>query len=122
MRKLQSIRGNTGIPNLDPICKSENSHDLKNDTSKVWPFSDDKGVYAILHHDMVLYIGKASHQGMGYRLGSYFDKDGNPKQGHTWTEIPTHVVTWKVPEDSPFEASALEEFLIRELAPPDNER
>ena len=92
-----------------------------------WPHSDSRGIYAIFSHDTLLYIGKASQQPIGNRLGSYF-KYGEEKYisvtapGHVWSNPPTHVVTWAVPEDMFFEASAIEEFLIKELATelPDN--
>jgi len=80
-----------------------------------WPLSHRRGIYAIFSHEELLYIGKASQQALGYRLSSYF-KQVNGKcevaSGHAWTSQPTHVITWAVPENMFFEASALEEFLI----------
>jgi hypothetical protein len=92
-----------------------------------WPLSNRRGIYAIFSHEQLLYLGKASQQPLGNRLGSYFH-NGEEKHiavtapGHTWSNPPTHVITWAVPKDMPFEASALEEFLIKELATelPDN--
>lgn len=80
-----------------------------------WPLSHRRGVYAIFSNEELLYIGKASQQALGYRLSSYFKQvDGKCEvaSGHTWSSQPTHVVTWAVPENMFFEASALEEFLI----------
>ncbi|MBE8232447.1 MAG: GIY-YIG nuclease family protein, partial [Endozoicomonadaceae bacterium] len=80
-----------------------------------WPLSHCRGIYAIFSHEELLYIGKASQQALGYRLSSYFKNIGSKctiAPGHTWSSKPTHVVTWSVPENMFFEASALEEFLI----------
>jgi hypothetical protein len=43
---------------------------------------------------------------------------------YTWTKEPTHFVAWGIPDESFFEASALEEFLIDRLQNelPDNTR
>ncbi|MDC5806563.1 hypothetical protein OPW36_05530 [Vibrio europaeus] len=75
----------------------------------------------------MLYIGKASLQDLGYRLSSYFVYSGDrqsavPKKGHTWSKQPTSVVTWAVPREYFFEATALEEYLIFNLKDhlPDN--
>jgi hypothetical protein len=80
-----------------------------------WPLSHCRGIYAIFSHEELLYIGKASQQALGYRLSSYFRKvEGKCAIafGHTWSSQPTHVITYAVPENMFFEASALEEFLI----------
>ena len=111
-------------PNLEPICESEiYSLDVDWKADKQWPFSDNYGVYAILQQDEVLYIGKASEGKLGYRLSAHITKDnnGNPQlDPNKWKEEPTNIMTFKVPKDSPFEASSLEEFLIQELKPPLN--
>lgn len=85
-----------------------------------YPHADRYGVYAIFGVTGLLYIGKASFQKVGNRLSSYFryaknkqDCVTNPQ--HTWSAPPTHVVVWAVPDEMPFEASALEEFLIWSL-------
>lgn len=92
-----------------------------------WPNTDRRGVYAIFFHERLLYIGKASQQDLGYRLSTYFRKEAGTGRcvttpGYSWTDtdLPTHVVTWAVPECMPFEASALEEYLIERHSPPDN--
>jgi hypothetical protein len=94
---------------------------------QTWPNNDYPGVYAILSGDEVLYIGKASLQILGYRLSSYFKyskdrKSAVPNTSHVWSKPPTGVVTWAVPHELFFEASALEEFLIYKLKDklPDN--
>jgi hypothetical protein len=85
-----------------------------------WPNSSDRGVYAIFSGDELLYVGKASLQDLGYRIGSYFIYSPDrlsavPRNGHTWSKPPTSIVTWAVPKYLFFEASALEEFLIFNL-------
>jgi hypothetical protein len=91
---------------------------------ELWPYTNQRGIYAIFNHEKLLYIGKASQQDIGYRLSSYF-KYGEDKKCHSihkWSNPPTHIVVWAVPEGMFFEASALEEFLINELKDdlPDN--
>ncbi|HAW92955.1 MULTISPECIES: hypothetical protein [unclassified Arsukibacterium] len=96
---------------------------------EMWPNCQERGVYAILSGATVLYIGKASQQDLGYRLGSYFVSDVDkqsaiPAKGHQWSQMPTSIVTWAVPRELFFEASALEEYLIHKLRDrlPDNTR
>lgn len=82
---------------------------------ETWPLSHRRGIYAIFSHEKLLYIGKASQKALGFRLSSYFKKVAGKCEialGHTWSSQPTHIVTWAVPENMFFEASALEEFLI----------
>lgn len=118
-------------PKLPKIQKGE-IYNLKKDiegTEEIgwpdsWPNAERNGVYAIINKDTVLYVGKASLSSLGSRLSSYFRYGKNRRceipSEHTWSSPPTHVCTWAVPEDMSFEASALEEYLIRELDLPDN--
>ena len=114
---------------LPQINRSE-IYSLFTDESKVpnaklywpdkWPNCSERGVYAIFSDSELLYIGKSSLQDLGSRLGSYFvyssdRQSGVPKSGHTWSKPPTSIVTWAVPKEIFFEASALEEFLIFNL-------
>jgi len=91
-----------------------------------WPLGDRRGIYAIFSNEVLLYIGKASAQDIGYRLYDYFKKGANGEcvtnKNHTWTSEPTHIVTWAVPDNLFFEASGLEEFLIDSFSDelPDN--
>ncbi|WPC73045.1 GIY-YIG nuclease family protein [Vibrio porteresiae] len=116
--------------NLAPFVRGEIYSLYNRDRSSVveaklfwpetWPLCDRYGIYAIFADELLLYIGKASLQPLGNRLGSYFRysedrQSGIPKNGHVWTRMPTHVVTWAVPTESFFEASALEEYLIFNL-------
>lgn len=116
--------------NLQPFVRGEIYSLYNRDRSSVveaelywpetWPLCDRYGIYAIFADELLLYIGKASLQPLGNRLGSYFRysedrQSGIPKKGHIWTRMPTHVVTWAVPTESFFEASALEEYLIFNL-------
>jgi len=94
---------------------------------ETWPNCENRGIYAIFSNEILLYVGKASLQNLGNRLSNYFiysqDKQsGIPKRDHKWSSPPTHIVTWAVPDDYFFEASALEEFIIFNLKKqlPDN--
>jgi hypothetical protein len=86
-----------------------------------WPFAERAGVYLIYSVDrQLLYIGKASMgQSVGKRLYCHFG--GNVKEcvynQSGWKPPPRFVVIVAVPEDSPWEAPALEEFLISKLSP-----
>lgn len=92
-----------------------------------WPHPLRAGVYAFLSDNgELLYIGKASFRNsIAARLSTYCGYEaGRGSQCllyHQWkTAAPRYVVTIAVPESTRFEASALEEFLINELQPPEN--
>jgi hypothetical protein len=90
-----------------------------------WPHAARAGVYLIADDTMSLrYVGKASGgNSIGARLSTYFMYGQNRQcrvVHDNWKGAPRYVVTIAVPEDSGFEAPALEEYLIRELDPPDN--
>lgn len=86
-----------------------------------WPFSERAGVYLIYSVDLqLLYVGKASMgQSVGKRLYCHFG--GNDEKcvfnPNGWNVHPQFVVIVAMPEDAPFEAPALEEFLIAKLLP-----
>jgi len=93
-----------------------------NDT---WPNNGKAGVYIFLDTDgKVLYIGKASmKRSVSARLSDYctYDSDRRCKLVHSnWSATPKYVWIVGMPVSSPFEAPSLEEYLIRELDPPDN--
>ena len=137
MAELQDVRNlvleyskNYRKESLAEIIEGKKYSLLDNKNGPGWPDRwincNERGVYAVFSGDKLLRIGKASHQGMGFRLSSYF-RYGEEKQcvttpGQKWTKTPTSVSTWAVPKDMPFEASALEEFLIGRLGDelPDN--
>ena len=95
-----------------------------------WSNSERPGIYAIFDASLeLLYVGKASMGSyLGARLSSYFQ--GSPKEPckvlHTWvnhegeTVTPRYVITVAVPKETPWEAPALEEYLIDQLKPPSN--
>ena len=90
-----------------------------------YPHAERAGVYFVLDDRLnLLYVGKASMGScIGKRLGSYFTyaPDGGCQVLHDgWSSRPRYVATIAVPENAPFEAPALEEFLISRLNPPDN--
>lgn len=73
-----------------------------------------------------LYVGKASHNVIGRRLDSYFAYDLQDEARKQCRVLdagwePKFIVTVAVPDQMPFEASALEEYLIRELNPTTNQ-
>ena len=87
-----------------------------------WPNSDESGVYVFFDHDLsVLYIGKARI--LGARLAAYcaYGPGKTCRLKHEgWSRTPRYVLTVAVPGNMPWEAAALEEYLIRALDPPDN--
>jgi len=92
-----------------------------------WPFAARCGVYLFFDasHELV-YVGKASWGPIGARLENYFKRapDGSCHVVHDrpggWRTRPEYLMVVAVPEALPFEAAALEGFLIRELRPRDN--
>jgi len=89
-----------------------------------YPHCEKKGVYFIFGKTgRLLYIGKASLTSLGDRVGSYFryaDDKKTCKIKGTWKDSPAFLATVAVPDDMPFEAAALEEFLIGRLKPSEN--
>lgn len=134
--KIDEYQAKFRHPSMPPICQSPIYDLTKNQRTETttdapgwpetWPHNNRRGIYAIFSSGTLLYIGKASFQSIGYRLRSYFrygpDRTCVSVQGHCWTSEPTHVVAWAVPDETFFEASALEEYLIHELGDdlPDN--
>lgn len=108
-------------PDLEKIEQSE-TYELYPKNGEVgwpdtYPFYERCGVYAICKGDQILYIGKASQQPLSHRISSYFRYGDDRRscvttQNHIWSANPTSVVTWAVPVNSPFEATALEEYLL----------
>jgi hypothetical protein len=89
-----------------------------------WPNGDKAGVYIFLDPKLnVLYIGKSSS--LGDRLSAYFRYSGDQNRcripdEHGWNVKPEFVVTIGIPAKTAFESSALEEYLISRLQPPEN--
>ena len=114
---------------LDHLGVDPEPYDLIHDwdADKPWPNAEHQGVYAIFCEEMeLLYVGKASlSSSLGARLASYFVKNLNGpgaaiRSGHSWTRTPGYVFTAKV--NKAWEAPSLEEYLITELQPSDNQR
>lgn len=88
-----------------------------------WPFATRPGVYIIYSSSLdLIYIGKTSmNRCIGKRLYEYFG-DGPEciikKEKLCKARV---VVIAAVPKDMPFEAPALEEYLIKKLQPPQND-
>ena len=134
---VNEFQENYRNPKLDPLefigaysfnsKENINAAEIKYSWPAEWPTGGRKGVYAIFAHDRLLYIGKASGQPISNRIGSYFRHSDDRTHAvpiHNWSSTPTHFVAWCVPDESFFEASALEEFLISKLGHdlPDNTR
>jgi len=108
---------------LFPDSKKDNDIELK--WPDTWPNSERHGIYLIMgEHFRILYIGKASMEKLGCRLGSYFkygEDNKSCKVVGEWSQQPKYVLTIAVPNDienkydMPFEAAALEEFLLKEF-------
>jgi len=90
-----------------------------------YPFGWRAGVYLIFSESLdLLYVGKASmSSNIGSRLATYFHYGEAREmvlQHSGWSQPPRFFYAVAVPEQMPFEAPALEEFLIGRLQPPDN--
>jgi hypothetical protein len=87
-----------------------------------WPFAWSPGVYMIYSESLdLMYIGKASmNRYLGQRLGDYFGGSTTCIPKKNWLQTARFVINIAVPEETPFEAPALEEFLIKKLQPPWN--
>lgn len=107
----------------DRYCLFPDKRDPRPSWPDRWPNADKRGVYLMLgDDDAVLYVGKASADSyLGARLAAYFRYGEDRRCKFIYEDwCPRYVVTIAVPDDSSFEAPALEEFLIRELRPPRN--
>ncbi len=84
-----------------------------------WPSGWRAGVYLIYNINLeLLYVGKASmNRNLGQRLYEYFGGGSVCLPRDPWPEPPRFVITIAVPEAMPFEAPALEEYLIGTLRP-----
>jgi hypothetical protein len=84
-----------------------------------WPLGDDAGVYLIYSHSgSLLYVGKASMKRvLGQRLGDHFGNGAECIPREDWSQEPRFLINIAVPGNMPFEAAALEEYLIKGLKP-----
>lgn len=84
-----------------------------------WPFSERAGVYLVYSESFqLMYVGKSSNnQCLGKRLYRWFGSGDTCVLSGVWPEQPRFVVTIAVSDKSPFEAPALEEYLIKKLQP-----
>jgi len=93
---------------------------------KSWKHPLRAGVYAFFSEDAaLLYVGRASFRSsISARLATYCGYQEGPerlcKLSNRWNQLPRYVVTVAVPDQTKFEASALEEYLISKLQPPEN--
>lgn len=108
------------VVHLHPAQTRKSEEDGSSPWSDPWPFDKRAGVYFILSEDhQILYIGKTSMaQCLGKRLYCHFGGGTECEYDAAgWGTEPYFVVNIAVPLESPFEAPALEEFLIAELSP-----
>jgi hypothetical protein len=86
--------------------------------------SSHPGVYLVYSESFaVLYIGKASMKALiGRRLWTYFGNGDKCiiKDPKKWEHTPRFLVNIAVPDDMPFEAPLLEEYLIGQIDPSGN--
>lgn len=79
----------------------------------IYPFCGNSGVYLFLDEKLTItYVGLAI--GFGSRLGQYFKKakDGSCIVKDTRIGIPRFIAAIAVPDETWFEAAALEKYLI----------
>lgn len=84
-----------------------------------WPYGDRAGVYLLYDEALnLLYVGKASmNRRLGQRLYEYFGGGEVCHPRLDWLRPARYVIIVAMPAEFPFEAPALEEFLIRRLQP-----
>ncbi len=92
---------------------------------QTWPSNGKPGVYVFLDdHLEILYIGKSSaNSTVSARLASYCEYGTNRTchlKHKTWKKSPSYVWIVGVPNETWFEAAALEEYLIRNLSTAEN--
>jgi hypothetical protein len=88
-------------------------------TDPQWPFAEIAGVYLIYSESFdLLYVGKSSmSQCLRKRLYRHFGGGVTCVLNDPWPQAPRFIVNIAVPEEMPFEAPALEEYLIKKLQP-----
>ena len=108
------------VVHLHPAQTRKHEEDGSSPWSDPWPFDKRAGVYFIFSEDhQILYIGKTSMgQCLGKRLYCHFGGGTACEYDVAgWGTEPYFVVNIAVPHESPFEAPALEEYLIADLSP-----
>ena len=100
-------------PSLEPFIFIE-KFNLVTENPKCPPIAAKKGVYAIFNKDdEIIYLGKSSAQkkAIWHRINDHIYS----AKKSAWFSEPRYFCGWAVPDESFFEASALEEFLIFKL-------
>lgn len=109
----------SGLYDLFP--EKETKYKVDNSWPDTWINSEKAGVYMFLDENLeIAYIGKTKI--FGYRFSNYFmyDEKRKCKLKNTWKTFPRYVITIAVPDESKFECSALEEYLLSEIVTTDN--
>jgi hypothetical protein len=84
-----------------------------------WPFGPRAGVYFVYaENGELIYIGKANV--LGNRFYTYFGAGSECVYKESWGTPPRYIRAVAVPIDMPFEALALEAYLISKLKPKHN--
>ena len=89
--------------------------DISKEERASWPSNESPGVYIFMDIDKdITYIGKASFNNcIGGRLNSRFDPKWTPKKPES--QGCTFITTIPLPNNLAFEASAIEEYLLKHL-------
>lgn len=111
-----------------PNAKSHCDTAVAGEWPDYWPNCNSPGVYLFLDKDLqeILYIGKVSwHQTFGKRFYDWFqnEKDTGRCKVHKdvyWQHDQRYIAT--IPVSHAFEAPSLEEYLIGELEPLENDQ
>ena len=109
---------NKEFPRPNLMLKMTDVYDLEKDWNEYYRGVGLPGVYFFADENRkTQYIGKSSSD-LGKRLGDYW-KDGNGKAvpKNDKSKGVRYIATITVPEDRAFEASSIEEWLIREIKP-----
>jgi hypothetical protein len=104
---------------IRPELGTPKEHSIGGTWTQKWPFDEDCGVYLLYSASFeLLYVGKSSmNRCLGKRLYDRFGGGEVCKPSEDWLEEARFVINIAVPREMPFEAPALEEFLIRKLQP-----
>ena len=109
---------NDKFPRPNLMLEMTDVYDLEKDWNESYPGVGLPGVYFFADENRkTQYIGKSSSE-LGKRLGDYW-KDGNGKAvpKNDKSKGVRYIATITVSEDRAFEASSIEEWLIREIKP-----
>lgn len=108
---------------LDILSHKPQKHDFDIELTwkDPWPHANRAGVYLVYDENAeLIYIGTATV--IGNRLYTYFGGGSECVYREQWGTPPRYIRIIAVPAEMPFEAQALEAFLIARLKPKHNTR